>query len=150
MKTIWNSKHFTELSNEELYSIIHLRLEVFAVEQNCAYQDADGKDQVSFHICGYTDAKELIAYARILPPGISYKEASIGRIVTAQKVRALGVGKELMQKSFEFISTKYGKVPIRISAQCYLTKFYSNLGFEVIGEEYEEDHIPHIEMLKPA
>jgi ElaA protein len=148
MANTWKVKHFKELSTWELYAIMQLRLAVFSVEQNCPYQDADDKDQPSFHLTGFDDRGKLVAYARILPPDISYKEVSIGRIVTSKAVRGTGAGKELMKKSMEFIHKEFGKVPVRISAQCYLKKFYSGFGFEIVGEEYIEDNIPHIEMLK--
>jgi ElaA protein len=158
MKIDWEIKSFDELSTRELYTIMQLRLAVFSVEQNCAYQDADGKDLKCFHLSGcLTPAlslqkgegkKELIVYSRIVPPGISFKEVSIGRVISSQKARGTGAGKELMNKSIEFIEKTYGKVPIRIGAQCYLIKFYSSFGFEISGEEYLEDNIPHIEMLR--
>lgn len=147
MSIRWEIKKFEELSNVELYRIMQLRLEVFSVEQNCAYQDADGKDLKCFHLCGYNQGGELIAYSRIVPAGISFKEVSIGRVITSAKARGTGAGKELMKKSIDFIKKEYGNVPIRIGAQCYLIKFYSSFGFEISGEEYLEDNIPHIEML---
>lgn len=147
MKIRWEIKKFEELSNTELYRIMQLRLEVFSVEQNCAYQDADGKDFNCFHLAGYTSEKDLIAYSRIVPPGISFKEVSIGRVISSQKARGTGAGKELMKRSMEFIKQQFGNVPIRIGAQVYLIKFYSSFGFEISGEEYLEDNIPHIEMI---
>ena len=144
----WHIKHFRELNAEELYRIFHLRLEVFSVEQNCPYQDADGKDQRSWHVMGCNSKGELTAYARIVEPGVSYPEISIGRVVTSPLVRGTGAGKELMKECMNFIQKQYGKVAVRISAQCYLTRFYEGFGFHTVGEEYEEDHIPHIEMLR--
>jgi ElaA protein len=143
----WSIKHFDQLSTQELYAIFQLRLAVFSVEQNCPYQDADGKDQASFHVIATNDKGELVAYARVVNPGISYAEVSIGRVVTAAEVRKTGIGKELMTYTIDFIKQQFGTVPIRISAQCYLTRFYESFGFSIVGEEYEEDHIPHIEML---
>ena len=141
-------KHFKELSTEELYNIIRLRLEVFSVEQNCPYQDADGKDQQSWHLMIYND-KELVGYSRILPKGVAYADyASIGRVVTAKSVRMQGVGKLLMKESLEQAAKLFGKVPLKISAQAYLRKFYTSFGFIATGEEYIEDHIPHIGMVK--
>lgn len=125
-----------------------LRIEVFVVEQNCPYQDADGKDLKSSHVFGTNDHGELIACARIVSPGVSYKEVSIGRVATAMTVRGSGSGKELMRKSIKAIEEKFGQVPIRISAQSYLKKFYESFGFVQVGEEYLEDNIPHIEMLR--
>ena len=147
MKINWQLKKFEELSNKELYEILRLRAEVFVVEQNCPYQDLDGKDLKSFHLFGTDENKDLIAYTRIVPAGISYKEVSIGRVVTSPKLRGTGAGKDVMKESIKVIEKQFGKVPVRISAQCYLKKFYENLGFEITGEEYLEDNIPHIEML---
>ena len=147
MKIDWQLKTFEELSNVELYRITQLRLSVFCVEQNCAYQDADGKDLKCSHLSGFNESGELIAYSRIVPPGISFPEVSIGRVVSSSSARGLGAGKALMQKSMEFIRHYYGNVPVRISAQCYLIKFYSSFGFEISGDEYLEDNIPHIEMI---
>ncbi len=147
MSIRWKIKKFEELSTNELYRIMQLRLEVFSVEQNCAYQDADGKDFNCFHLIGYNKENDILAYSRIVPPEISFKEVSIGRVITSQKVRGTGSGKELMKKSIEFIKQQFGNVPIRIGAQCYLIKFYSGFGFEISGNEYLEDNIPHIEML---
>lgn len=147
MKIDWQIKKFEELTTTELYRIMQLRLAVFCVEQNCAYQDADGKDLKCIHLCGFDQVGELIAYSRIVPAGISFKEVSIGRVITSDKARGTGAGKELMKKSIDFIKKEYGNVPIRIGAQCYLIKFYSGFGFEIAGEEYLEDNIPHIEML---
>ena len=148
MKINWIIKPFDELSTLELYTIMQLRSAVFCVEQNCAYQDADGKDLKCFHLSGIDNDGELMTYSRIVPPGISFEEVSIGRVITSQKARGTGAGKALMLKSIEVIESKYGKVPIRIGAQCYLIKFYSSFGFEISGQEYLEDNIPHIEMLR--
>ncbi len=155
MNITWSCKPFKDLSSEELYEIFQLRLAVFVVEQNCPYQDADGKDLKSLHVTGYltpnpspkTGEGSLVAYARILPPGISYKEVSIGRVVTSQQARRTGAGKMLMKKSMEYIQKEFGKVPIRIGAQLYLQKFYEDFGFVRAGDEYLEDGIPHIIML---
>lgn len=147
MSICWDIKKFDELTTTELYRIMQLRLAVFSVEQNCAYQDADGKDLKSTHLSGYNENNELVAYARIVPAGISFKEVSIGRVITSEKARGTGAGKELMKTSMAFIEKEYGKVPIRIGAQCYLIKFYTSFGFAISGDEYLEDNIPHIEMV---
>ena len=148
MTISWTIKHFNELNTSELYDIMQLRLEVFSVEQNCAYQDADGKDFYAHHIMGCNDEGKLMAYSRILPAGISFVEISIGRVITSTKARKTGSGKELMQKSLDFIQSHYGTVPVRIGAQCYLTRFYSGFGFAIASPEYLEDNIPHVEMLR--
>lgn len=143
----WHCKHFSELAAAELYSILRLRTQVFILEQNCLYQDVDGKDVKCYHIFATDKKGDAVAYARILPAGISYSEVSIGRVVTAASVRGTGAGKELMQRTMEFISEKFGKAAVRISAQSYLLKFYSTFGFRIEGEEYLEDDIPHTQML---
>ncbi|MEI6487675.1 MAG: GNAT family N-acetyltransferase [Bacteroidota bacterium] len=144
----WQLKKFKELSPIKLYNIMSLRAEVFVIEQKCIYQDADGKDAQSFHLMGFDTADKLIAYARILPAGLSYKEVSIGRVVIPKKLRRKSIGKELMLKTLDSVKNIYGNVPIRISAQMYLKEFYTDLGFVTVGDEYLEDNIPHLEMLK--
>ena len=148
MKITWTIKYFSDLTTDELYKIIHLRIAVFSVEQNCVYQDLDWKDQKSFHVMGTDEQRELHAYSRIFPAGAYFKEAAIGRVITSQKARRTGLGKTLMITSMNFVKEKYGDVPVRIGAQCYLINFYSQFGFVVDSEEYLEDNIPHVEMLK--
>lgn len=142
----WTYKKFNELSVDELYLIMQLRNEVFVLEQNCPYQDADNKDQQSFHLAGWED-KKLVAYVRIIPPGICYTEPSIGRVVTSPAYRRTGAGRELMNKAIEKTLTQFNTNAIKIGAQLYLKKFYESLGFIQSSEEYLEDNIPHIEML---
>ncbi|MEP6675405.1 MAG: GNAT family N-acetyltransferase [Ferruginibacter sp.] len=142
----WIYKPFNELSLEELYAILRLRNEVFVVEQNCPYQDLDYKDQYSWHLAGWDD-NNLAAYTRIIPPGISYDEASIGRVVTSPAFRRSGAGRELMQRSIEHTFQQFHCSNIRIGAQVYLEKFYISLGFSDTGKHYLEDNIPHMEML---
>ena len=144
----WQLKKFKELSPIKLYNIMSLRAEVVVIEQKCIYQYADGKDAQSFHLMGFDTADKLIAYARILPAGLSYKEVSIGRVVIPKKLRRKSIGKELMLKTLDSVKNIYGNVPIRISAQMYLKEFYTDLGFVTVGDEYLEDNIPHLEMLK--
>jgi len=141
----WVFKRFDELSVAELYAIMKLRSEVFVVEQNCVYQDADGKDLQSMHLCGW-DGGNLAAYTRIIPPGISYAEASIGRVVTAPAYRKSGAGRKLMEESIKHTLHVFNCRSIKIGAQVYLTKFYQSLGFTQSSNEYLEDGIPHIEM----
>ena len=144
----WNFKKFEELTPSELYSIMQLRNEVFVVEQNCVYQDADNKDLLSYHLMGWNQQK-LVAYTRILAPGIAFEEASIGRVVTSPSVRRTGIGFELMNRSISKTTELFGNFPIRIGAQLYLQKFYISLGFEKDSDTYLEDNIPHIEMVRP-
>jgi ElaA protein len=117
------------------------------VEQNCVFQDADDKDQDSYHLLGYHQHK-LVAYTRLVPPGVAYQEASIGRVVTSPSVRRTGAGRVLMQESIRNIYQLFGINPIKIGAQLYLKTFYESFGFVQIGEPYLEDGIPHIYMLK--
>jgi ElaA protein len=145
----WVVKAFDALDVHELYAILRLRNEVFVVEQNCPYQDADNKDQASFHLCGWGNG-QLLAYVRLLPPGLSYTEASIGRVVTAPAARGCGAGRQLMIVAIHELEKLYGKVPIQIGAQLYLKNFYQSLGFFPCGEMYLEDGIEHIHMLRKA
>ena len=141
----WQYKKFNELNAAELYSILKLRSKVFVVEQNCVYLDMDDKDQQSFHLCGWDD-NNLVAYARILPPGLAFEEASIGRVVTDPRYRKRGSGRVLMDHAIEKTMSQFGVSGIKIGAQLYLFSFYSSLGFKTSGPEYLEDGIPHIEM----
>lgn len=140
-------KSFKDLSKQELYNVLQLRSAVFVVEQDCVYQDLDGKDQKAFHILGYTNDK-LVAYTRIFKSGDYFNEASIGRVVVAENKRHLKFGKQIMQASIKAISSIFNERVIKISAQTYLKSFYNQLGFNEIGEEYLEDGIPHTAMLK--
>jgi ElaA protein len=142
----WHDKTFAELTTEELYAIIALRERVFVVEQNCPYLDADGYDRVSRHVWLAGDAGELRAYLRIVPAGVKFAEVSIGRVVTAPEARGGGLGRELMKRGI----AACGAQPIRIGAQAHLERFYSELGFTRASEPYDEDGIPHIEMLRLA
>ncbi len=142
----WTLKKFERLSPAELYAILRLRNEVFVIEQNCIYQDADNKDQHSLHLCGWA-GDEFVAYTRIIPPGLSYEECSIGRVVVSPAHRKAGAGKELMQVSIEKAFEAFNTDTIKIGAQVYLKKFYMALGFEQCSDEYLEDGIPHIMML---
>lgn len=142
----WTYKHFNELTTAELYDILWLRSRVFVVEQDCVYLDNDYKDQDSYHLMGMIDGK-LAAYVRILPPGLAFDEASIGRVITNPDFRGQGHGIELMKNAIEKTLQQFQVKSIRIGAQCYLNQFYKNLGFENSGEEYLEDGIPHIEMV---
>jgi ElaA protein len=153
----WHCLPFEQLSAEQLYHIVALREAVFVVEQNCPYLDADGKDPKCYHLWASFDSAQddtlqhkILAYARIVKPGVSYPEVAIGRVVTAASVRRTGLGKELMQRAIDYVHELYGPVPIRISAQSYLIAFYQSFGFEVITEPYLEDDIPHVGMVRAA
>lgn len=138
-------KAFKELTTTELYDALQLRSAVFVIEQNCIYQDLDDKDRKGHHLLGY-DNGALVAYARLLGPGISYGEASIGRVVVSKEARGRKSGRELMIKAIEETFSAFNTNEIVISAQQYLEKFYTDLGFWTEGEMYLEDDIPHIKM----
>jgi ElaA protein len=145
---IWQTKKFNGLTAQELYEILELRAEVFVVEQNCPYQDVDGKDKYAYHLMGYDEAGVLVAYCRLLPVGISYpNDTSIGRVASKFSARTTGVGMELMQKAMEMMQEIYPNQSIRISAQSYLVRFYEKFGFVSTEKEYLEDDIPHTEMV---
>lgn len=139
-------KAFNHLSLQELYTILQLRSEIFVVEQDCVYQDLDGKDEKAFHVLGLKKNR-LVAYTRIFEPGYYFDEASIGRVVVRVSERKYGYGYEIMTASIQAIQIHFGTSNIRISAQCYLKRFYNNLNFVEDGEAYLEDGIPHISML---
>jgi ElaA protein len=143
----WVLKTFQALTPDELYALLRLRSAVFVVEQTCAFQDLDDKDQSSYHLLGYLD-NELVAYTRLVPPGISYTAASIGRVVTSPTQRQKGFGKELMQLSIDHCQRLFASSTIVIGAQCYLEDFYRSFGFIPSGEIYLEDGIEHIEMTR--
>jgi ElaA protein len=149
-KIHWEIKCFEELELKELYNMISLRVDVFVVEQNCPYQDLDGKDQFAFHLLGKNKNKEIVATARILPKGVSYKEIAIGRVVTSESIRKDKKGNELMQECMNYIGEHYPKENVRLSAQSHLVNYYSKHGFKKTGKEYLEDGIPHSEMLYVA
>ena len=140
-------KKFNDLSNFELYEILQLRSEVFVVEQDCVYQDIDGNDQKALHIIGTIENK-IIAYTRCFRPGDYFREASIGRVVVKESQRKFKRGNQIMNNSIKAIENHYKTNTIKISAQCYLNKFYTNLQFKPIGEKYLEDGIPHIYMIR--
>lgn len=144
----WVLKKFDELTPDELYAILRLRSEVFVVEQNCVFQDMDDKDQQCYHLMGWQN-NLLAAYTRLVPPGVSYEQPSIGRVVTSPRVRRDGVGKQLMNQSIDETNNLFGKRSIKIGAQLYLKSFYESLGFVQSGEIYDEDGIDHIHMIRP-
>lgn len=140
---------FQNLSVNQLYEILQLRSKVFVVEQNCVYLDCDDKDIASDHVMLYNNEFQLIAYARILPKGISYPDyCSIGRVATHPEYRAQTLGKKLMDHVVNYCDEKFDAIPIKISAQSYLINFYKKYGFEVYGDEYIEDQIPHTAMIR--
>ncbi|SHL10802.1 GNAT family N-acetyltransferase [Hymenobacter psychrotolerans] len=149
MTLTWTTQPFSALTLPELYALLQLRSEVFVVEQTCAFQDIDGQDQAAHHLLGHTEAGELAAYARLFPAGISYPEASIGRVVVSPKFRRYGLGRELLQQAIGAVEQLFGAQPIQIGAQLYLQAFYESFGFRQVGEGYLEDGIAHIHMVRP-
>ena len=143
----WSCKYFDALTPFELYDIIKLRNEVFVVEQNCVFQDADAKDQKCYHLMGLVE-NQLAAYARLVPAGVSYEYVSIGRIVTSPAYRAKGVGKGLLVAAIDQCNLLFGEQAIKIGAQLYLKKFYEGFGFRQTSDVYDEDGIPHIMMIR--
>ncbi|WP_291114804.1 GNAT family N-acetyltransferase [Flavobacterium sp. UBA6135] len=145
MDLIFKIKRFNELSALEIYNLLQLRSEVFVVEQNCVYQDIDGKDDKAIHLLGIFD-DELVAYVRIFKPSDYFEEASIGRVVIKKSYRDRKWGYILMNKAIEVVKAELNETKITISAQLYLKKFYENLGFKQTSDTYLEDDIPHIQM----
>ena len=139
-------KSFNQLTINELYEVLQLRSEVFVVEQDCVYQDIDGKDQNALHVLGIKDNK-IVAYTRLFKPGDYFNLASIGRVVVKENQRMHKYGYDIMEASIKAIKTNYNTTDIKISAQCYLKRFYNNLNFFEVGEQYLEDGILHIAML---
>ncbi len=149
MKIKFITKHFSELTTSELYHFLRLRNEVFVVEQKCLYQDIDGKDLWAHHVLGYVE-ESLAAYTRLLAPGISYPEASIGRVIVAEAFRGSGLGIQLMEESVRRCYELFGNLPIRICAQTHLVDFYQSVGFIPVTDSFNHEGIPHTEMLKAA
>jgi ElaA protein len=141
----WKTAHFDELSTSELYAALRLRQEIFVVEQNCVYLDADGLDQNAVHILCWQQG-ELMACLRALAPGVSYPQSSLGRIVVSPLARGLKLGLELVERGIAYNLETWPESDIRIGAQAYLEAFYSSLGFVVDGDSYIEDGIKHIHM----
>ena len=147
----WQWSRFSELRPQDLYAVVRLRESVFIVEQQCPYNDADGRDPVAWHLLGWSDGedgKSLVAYARIFEPGLRYTEGSIGRVVSAPEVRGTGVGKALMAEALRRLEGLAPGQAIKIAAQRRLEKFYLDLGFKTVSAPYEEDGIIHVDMLR--
>ena len=144
----WQWQPFAGLDTTTLYGIMVARQAVFVVEQHCAYRDADGRDPAAWHLVGRSSEREVAAYLRVLLPGARFAEHSIGRVLTTAAFRGQGLGRELMLRGLARVAEQFGAVPIRIAAQAHLADFYGSLGFATVGGPYEEDGIPHIDMLR--
>lgn len=143
----WQIKHYRDLSLNEFHDIIALRLEAFVVEQNCAYLDLDGKDKKCYHLICRNGQGNVVATSRILPPGLSYKDTAIGRVVIDEELRGHGIGHDMMDRCIDFCKKEFGNAPIVISAQKHLENYYGKHDFKSTGNEYLEDGIPHVEMM---
>jgi len=147
----WQWLPFDALSREQLYELLRLRSEVFVVEQNCVFQDLDGLDAQAMHLLGrpvVDGTPQLVAYVRCFPKGVTFDEASIGRVVTRQSARGGGLGHVLMAEAIRALQQQWGVQPIRIGAQAHLKSFYERHGFADVGKPYVEDGIDHIEMVR--
>ncbi|BCB05189.1 GNAT family N-acetyltransferase [Bacillus sp. KH172YL63] len=142
----WKVKSFNELSNYELYEMLQVRTQVFVVEQNCPYLEVDGKDLHAHHLYKEENG-EVVAYARLLPAGVSYTEPSIGRVLVKEAYRGKGFASELMTRGLAFIHDEWGEQTVKIQAQEYLRAFYESFGFRAVTETYLDDGIPHIDMV---
>lgn len=145
----WEIKPFKGLSTDDLYELLHLRVNVFVVEQNCAYPEIDGRDRhpETYHLVGKNRDGNIVAYLRILPPGLSFKQVSIGRVVVEKSIRGQGISRGMLQKALDWIERIWPGADVKIGAQVYLTDFYQSLGFEAVSEPYDEDGILHIDMI---
>ena len=144
----WTLKKFADLKVDELHDLLELRINVFVVEQDCPYPELDGKDKIAYHYFATDDKGKIVAYTRIFAPGDYYEYAAIGRVVVDASYRREGLGYELMQGSVSAIKELFDTGNIKIGAQKYLKDFYESLGFHKVGEEYLEDGIPHIYMIR--
>jgi ElaA protein len=143
----WQVAGFDELERDELYALMRLRQQVFVVEQSCVYLDLDNLDQASMHmLCWRQD--ELLAYQRCLPPGLTFDESALGRIVVAPAGRGLQLGRELVQRGIDYNAQHWPNDGIQIGAQAHLADFYASLGFVISGDAYIEDGIPHLHMIR--
>lgn len=144
----WTLKKFNELTIDELHDIVQLRINVFVVEQNCPYPELDGKDRKAYHFFGRTEEGRIVAYTRIFGPGEYYEQPAIGRVLVDSEHRGDGTGYALMRGTIENMKKLFGDSEIKIGAQKYLVEFYKNLGFASTEEEYVEDGIPHVYMIR--
>lgn len=145
----WRFAHFDLLTPREVHDLYRLRIAVFVLEQDCPFQDVDGADPLCWHLLGRAGG-DLSAYCRLVPAGVKFAEPSIGRVITAQSVRRTGAGKLLMAQSVRHARALWPGQAIRIGAQAHLERFYGGFGFAKASDEYLEDGIPHIEMVRPA
>lgn len=148
--TTWIFRSWSELGRDELYEILIARARVFVVEQTCPYLDPDGLDRAAWHLWTADPDGAVLAYLRVLPAGAKYDEPSLGRVITAPEARRTGLGRQLVAEGLRRAAELFGERPIRIGAQLYLERFYGELGFVRASDEYDEDGIPHVEMVRPG
>ena len=144
----WILKKYDDLTLDEFHDILQLRIDVFVVEQNCPYPELDNKDKKALHLFGKDKNNNIIAYTRIFKPGDYYIEAAFGRVAVHQDFRNQKLGYQLIEQTIDQIEQLFGKISIKIGAQTYLKKFYESFDFQQVGDEYIEDGIPHIYMIK--
>ena len=144
----WQCQRLPALDPLALLRIMRARQQVFVVEQNCVYLDADLADEQAWHLAGWLPDGQLAAYARIVDPGVKYAEPSIGRVISSLSLRGSGLGREVVRRAIDHAALAYPASPLRISAQSHLQAFYGSFGFAAVGEPYLEDGIPHQEMLR--
>lgn len=142
----WHMKHFSELTNEQLYKLLKARVDVFVVEQECPYEEIDNVDQLAMHYFAEHNGK-IAATVRILPRNTTYEEVAIGRVLVVKEFRGKGLAREIMQGAISFVHEEWEEKEIKLQAQTYLQSFYESLGFKQVSDVYEEDQIPHIDML---
>ncbi|MBI1272633.1 MAG: GNAT family N-acetyltransferase [Alphaproteobacteria bacterium] len=155
MKVSWHQKSFEGLSRDNLYEVFRLRQAIFVVEQQCIYPDIDGADPLAHHVLGWVGegaGHKLVAYARIVPSGgyHNFPDPSIGRVCVDPAMRGRGIARALMLEAMKWLNEIYPGSPIRLQAQQYLESFYQSLGFQTVTPPYDEDGIPHIDMLRPV
>jgi len=143
----WHWLTFEQLTVYQLHDLMALRTDVFVVEQNCVYHELDGRDKACYHLLGMDASEELVAYCRVLPPGLVYPEVAFGRVLIRESHRGQGLGRTLMEQTMHYLINTFGKVPVHIAAQDYLESFYQSFGFKTTSPVFLDDGIPHIEML---
>lgn len=144
----WRWHRWSELTPDVLYELLRLRSAIFVVEQDCVFLDMDGRDSACEHLCGRNGKGELLAYLRLVPPGVRTPEVSLGRVVVAQSARKHGHGRAVMVQGLERCAERYPGAPVKVSAQQHLEKFYGGFGFTRVGAPYDEDGIMHIDMVR--
>lgn len=142
----WQFKHYNDLSLNEFHDILALRIKVFVVEQNCPYQELDGKDKKSYHLICRNGKGDLVGTMRILPQGVAYNDIGFGRVVLAEEERGEKEGHQMIEEALAFCRAEFGDVPVYLSGQKHLEAFYNKHNFKSTGKEYLEDGIPHVEM----